>query len=151
MKISKATITDLNIVQSIVYDTVNAIYPNYYPYEVVSFFLAHHKAENIEKDINKGMVFLFKLNDKFIGIGTIEEKHLNRVFFLPEYQGQGYGTQIMDFLEKEIRKKYKTSLVDSSLPAYSFYEKRGYSPIEYHQYKVENNRVLCYHVMKKKL
>lgn len=35
----------------LVQDTITAIYPKYYPKEVVDFFLAHHSEEKIRADI----------------------------------------------------------------------------------------------------
>ena len=150
--IREATINDLRIIQEIVYKTISEIYLNYYPHEVVEFFLNHHNEENIACDLEQGNVYLF-YQDKngYIGTGTIVENSMNRVFVLPQYQGKGYGTQIMDFLEKTISEKYSNISLDSSLPAYNIYIKRGYKPIEYHEEYVDNNRVLCYHKMTKEI
>lgn len=148
----EATINDLKIIQEIVYKTISDIYPNYYPHEVVEFFLNHHSEENIAYDLEQGNVFLFYQNEnEYVGTGTIVENSMNRVFVLPQYQGKGYGTQIMDFLEKMILEKYSCISLDSSLPAYNIYIQRGYNPVEYHEELVDNNRMLCYHKMIKEI
>lgn len=148
--IREATINDLMIIQSIVYKTISEIYPNYYPQEVVDFFINHHNEENIIYDLTHNNVYLLQAdNNEYIGTGTVVNDSMNRIFVQPQYQGMGYGTQIMDFLERKISEKHNSISLDSSLPAFSIYMKRGYRPIGYHEEQVENNRVLCYHVMAK--
>lgn len=39
-------------------------------------------------------------------------------------------------------KESSTAYLEASLSSYSFYLKLGYKPIEYHQYDVENGRVM---------
>ena len=95
------------------------------------------------------MVYLFQINDKIVGTGSIEECKINRLFVLPKFQGKGYGKYIMNELEKIIFVNYLEVFVDASLPAYEMYVHRGYIPVEYHRIKTKNNHFLCYHVMKK--
>ena len=150
--IKRATVQDTAIVQQIVYETVKTIYPNYYPAGVVGFFLAHHNEENIVKDINNGGVFLIYDNENEVaGTGTKDGQEMNRVFVLPEFQGKGYGKRMMDYLEDLIGRGYDEVYLDSSLPAFSIYLKRGYQSIDYFEEAVGDNQVLCYHRMKKYL
>ena len=144
-----ATIKDLEVVVSIVHETIQEIYPNYYPKEVVDFFINHHKQENIKVDIENGSVFLIFEGDRVVGTGTIDGSSINRVFVLSGCQKKGYGSMLMDFLEKKVSLVYDRIYLDSSLPAFNIYIKRGYVPIEYHQEIVENGRVLCYPLMAK--
>lgn len=150
--IRRATVRDLAIVQQIVFKTVKTIYPNYYPAGVVDFFLAHHNEESIVKDINNEGVFLI-CNDEgeVAGTGTKDGEDMNRVFVLPEYQGKGYGRQMMDYLEDLIGREYDEVYLDSSLPAFNIYLKRGYQSIDYFEETVGDNQVLCYNRMKKYL
>lgn len=46
-----------------------------------------------------------------------DSNHITGVYVLPDYQKQGYGSKIMDYLEVEISKKYDTVLLDASLAA----------------------------------
>lgn len=148
-EIRQATTNDLETVRGIVSRTINEVYPNYYPREVVDFFLAHHQPENILPDILADKVYLLVENGDPVGTGTADGEQMNRVFVLPRCQGKGYGSRIMDFLENKIAKKHGRICLDSSLPAYKIYLKRGYSPVEYHEQPVENGRILCYQVMVK--
>ena len=148
--ITKAKKEQITIVQSIVYETINAIYHKYYPKDVVNFFLNHHSEENILQDIEKNNVYLLSDNGYYFGTGSISENYMNRVFILKEYQGKGHGSQLMDFLEKQIFSKYDSICLDSSLPAFNIYLKREYIPLTYCEEIVENGCVLCYHTMIKK-
>jgi len=151
--IKRVTTQDLKIVQQIVAETVKTIYPNYYPDKVVNFFLAHHSEENILKDINAGGVYFIYDNDenRIAGTGTKDGKDMNRVFILPEFQSKGYGGRIMTYLENLISLEYDEVCLDSSLPAFGIYLKRGYYSIDYMEEMVEDNHVLCYHRMRKDL
>lgn len=70
---------------------------------------------------------------------------------LPSHQKQGCGTQIMNCLENEIRKKHDTAILDASLPAVCLYEHRGYKTVEHGIYELENDVKLVYEIMEKKL
>ena len=148
--ITNATKEQITIVQSIVYETINAIYYKYYPKDVVNFFLNHHSEENILQDIEKNNVYLLSDNECYFGTGSISENYMNRMFILKEYQGKGYGSQLMDFLEKQIFFEHDSICLDSSLPAFNIYLKRGYIPLTYCEEIVDNGCVLCYYTMIKK-
>ena len=151
MKYIIAQIEDIGKVFDIVQDTIVAVYPRYYPMEVVRFFCQLHSKENIKKDIlNHSMGILF-VGDVAVGTGCYQENHITRVYVLPEYQGNGYGTYIMNELEKEISKNYNNTYLDASLPAIRLYEKLDYITKEHCSWEVENNAVLVYEVMEKEI
>ncbi len=150
MNIRQASLKDFESIHSIVHTTIKSIYPNYYPTEVVDFFLAYHNEENIKKDIEKGNVyFLLSEQAKIVATGSIDGSNIGRLYILPEYQGMGYGKAIMKALEEIIAVEYSSSTIEASLPSYDFYLKLGYQPMDYLKYPVENNRILCYYVMVK--
>ncbi len=151
MNIFKATVNDLQTVAAIVTSTIKAVYPNYYPAEVADFFLNHHSEGRIFADLQKGAVYLLREDQDIVATGSVEAKHISRVFVLPAFQGKGYGSLLMDFLEERIAQSHSAAILDASLPAQAFYIKRGYLPASYHQIKAANNRVLCYPVMHKLL
>lgn len=142
---------DLKIVFDIVQKTIKSIYPKYYPQEVVKFFCELHNLENIEKDICGGSVGLLKNGEDFVGTGCYKENHITRVYVLPEFQGKGYGTYIMNCLEEKIAEIHNKAYLDASLPASHLYEKRGYVTIEHRKWEVDNGVILVYEVMEKEL
>ena len=136
---------------NLVQQTIKAIYPKYYPREVVDFFCELHSLDNIRKDIENENVYALYDNDVLVGTGCLSDNHITRVYVLPEYQGKGYGTYIIKQLENEIKKKYDSAVLDASLPAVMLYEKLGYKTVNHNKYPLKNDVVLIYEVMEKKL
>lgn len=151
MEYIKATDENIDCVFNIVQNTVKTIYPKYYPGEVVDFFCEHHNRENIARDIELGNVGILVVNDQIVGTGSHDGNHITRVYVLPEFQGKGYGSFIMQCLEDEIAAKHSTVMLDASLPASHLYERRGYHTIKHEKWTVENDVVLVYEVMEKSL
>lgn len=72
------------------------------------------------------------------------------LFVLPDFQGRGIGTEILDFAERQIFEKHDDVVLHASLSAKSIYLKRGYREIEYRTKKNENSDYLCVDIMQKK-
>lgn len=151
MEYIKAINKNVDDVFEIVQKTVTTIYPKYYPKEVVDFFCELHNRENIAKDIENGNVGILVVNDQIVGTGSYDGNHITRVYVLPEFQGKGYGSFIMQCVEDEISVKHHTVLLDASLPASHLYEQRGYHTIKHERWPVENDVILVYEVMEKML
>jgi GNAT superfamily N-acetyltransferase len=152
MKIRKAYEKDFETVKSITHTTIKAVYPHYYPTGAVDFFLKHHSDENIRRDIEIGSVYLLSdENGEIAGTVTVAENHINRLFVLPEYQGRGYGSELIRFAEELISEKYAYIEIDASFSAKSIYIRKGYQFVEYNIIRTENGDFLCYDVMKKEL
>lgn len=147
--IRKAEIEELDTIHAIVYHAISNTFPNYYPQEVVEFILDYHKMRNIKQDIMRGNIYILSEGNIIIGTGSINGTEISRVFLLPEYQRQGYGSKIMDFLEKEIFQKSNKVRVEASLPAFKFYLKRGYKSVEFLEYPVFNGRIFFYPILEK--
>lgn len=151
MKYIEAAINDLDKIYAIVQETIKTIYPKYYPAEVVDFFAGLHSPDNIRRDIENRMVGMLFSGETIIGTGTCTENHITRVFVLPEYQGKGYGSYIMQQLEDKVSQKHDKAILDASLPASLFYENRGYVTVRHETWNCENDTVLVYGVMEKQL
>lgn len=151
MEYIKATKKDTEQITALVQDTIQTIYPKYYPKEVVDFFCRLHCEENIARDIEAGLVGVLRDDNRIVGTGCYKENHITRVYVKPPCQGQGYGSYIMQCLESEIASRYDTVELDASLPASHLYEKRGYKTVKHGRWNVENGVVLVYEVMEKTL
>lgn len=134
-------------IYELIHRTIEEIYTKYYSDEAVRFFLEFHSEENILKDISDGKVYAVTFGQDVIGTGTLDGDHIKRLFVLPQFQGRGIGTLIMDFFESEIIKTHGAVYLDSSLPAGKFYHSRGYAVKEYREHKLENDKVLAYEIM----
>jgi len=150
--IKQAYKDDLQVVKYITVETINQIYPHYYPKGAVEFFLEHHNDTNILNDIEAGKVFLYVNNDdQPVGTVTIKENDICRLFVLPQYQGKGYGRKLLDFAESKIAENYDEILLDASLPAKRIYLRRGYKEKESHIIEAYYDDFLCYDIMAKKV
>lgn len=138
-------------ITDLVQNTIKTIYPKYYPKEVVEFFCKLHCTENIEEDIKKGYLRILLDGNCIFGTGSYVNNHITRVYVHPNFQGKGYGSFIIEKLEKEIALTYNTVCLDASLPASRLYEKLGYKTVKHEKYLVENDAVLVYEIMEKKL
>lgn len=145
--------TDINIesIFHIVQSTVTTIYPRYYPKEVVDFFCALHNRENIASDVEVGKAGVLVVDNQIVGTGSHDGNHITRVYVLPEFQGKGYGSYIMQCIEDEIAGTYNVVQLDASLPACGLYEHRGYHTIKHEKHMVENGVILVYEIMEKAL
>lgn len=100
MEIQKAKPENLKAITRVVQQTIQQVYSRYYPDGVVQFFSELHQAEHIMADMEKGCVWILQADSQIVGTGTLVENHITRVFVLPEYQGKGYGSRLMEALEK---------------------------------------------------
>lgn len=168
MKIRRADMNDLEQVKCVTCETIQKIYPHYYPKGAVDFFLAHHNDATIAQDIAAHNVFVLEATighkhertnsskredsseaNSIIGTVTANGNEICRLFVLPGCQGKGFGTALLDFAEQHIAKQYKTICLHSSLPAKLLYLKRGYRHASSHIIDTPNGDVLCYDVLQK--
>ena len=145
----KAAAGEAGAVCDIVQGTKAAVYPHYYTQAVVDFFGRLHSIDNITKDIEDGKIDVLLVDGKIIGTGSRTDDHITRVYVLPEYEGKGYGSMIMDHLEEEIFKDYDHCNLDASLPAAMFYEHRGYRTTEHKKHDIGDGEVMIYEIMRK--
>lgn len=135
----------------LVQNTITTVYPRYYPKEVVDFFCELHNENKIRADIEKGCLGVLIENGQILGTGSYNENHITRVYVNPDFQGNGFGSIIMQNLENQIALSYNTVNLDASLPASRFYERHGYVTQSHEKYPVENGVVLVYEIMQKSL
>ena len=93
----------------------------------------------------------FDNENNAVGTVTVKENEICRLFVLPEYQGNGYGGELISFAENKIMQKYDNIVLHASLPAKAIYLKRGYKEVEFHSIKTENGDYLCYDMMIKQI
>lgn len=105
IKIESASEKNIHDIFQLVQNTILEIYSKYYRDEVVQFFCDWHSETRITKDVTEGKTYIIFDNGKMVATGTAEAEHITRVYVLPEYQGHGLGSALMDFLEdKTIRR-----------------------------------------------
>lgn len=145
----KAVAREAQIVYNIVQGTKTEIYPHFYTQAVVDFFGRLHSIDNIEKDIKDSRIDILSVDGKIIGTGSRTDNHITRVYVLPEYEGKGYGSVIMEHLETDIFSEYEECVLDASFPATMFYEHRGYRTVEHKKHDIGDGEVMIYEIMRK--
>ena len=130
MEYTKATIDDMEEFYDLVQNTIQEVYPKYYPEEVVRFFSQQHCWENLERDLEEERIYILQDGECVIGAGSFEGNHITRVF---------------------VRKarEYESVRLEATLPAVIMFEKRGYRTIRHEKWTVRNGAVLVYPVMEK--
>ena len=152
MKIVKAAAADVATVKRIVRETIEAVYPRYYPRGAVEYFLAYHSDENIAKDIAAGKTYLLVgENGEAAGTVSVDGADIGRLFVLPERQGKGFGGALLSFAEEKVAEKYSEATLSSSLPAKAIYMKKGYIFADYTALETPKGDFLCFDTMKKEL
>lgn len=133
----------------LVQNTIQEVYPKYYPEEVVRFFSQQHCWENLERDLEEERIYILQDGECVIGAGSFEGNHITRVFVRKDYQRHGVGSLIMQRLEDVIAREYESVRLEATLPAVIMFEKRGYRTIRHEKWTVRNGAVLVYPVMEK--
>lgn len=151
MNYAKAREEDLEPIYQLVQQSIRTVYPQYYPQAIVDFFSNLHTQDNIWSDLRRGHIRGLYLKGRLIATGTLKENHILRVFVLPEFQDQGYGSLLMRYLEEEIALEHNLALLEASLCASCFYEKQGYKTISHTKLCLDSNACLVYENMEKSL
>jgi len=135
-------------VYNLVHDTIEKIYPKYYPRKAVDFFHEYHSKENMLKNLPNEFTGIIIENNKVIGTGSAKDNDIGRFFILPEYQNKGYGKLLLKKIENEvIKKNYINITLSSSLGAVFFYRSCGYKYNDYKIIPVEDGEYLCFLAM----
>ncbi len=149
MKYEIAKNENMEQIYQLVQNTINAVYPLYYPQGAVEFFCGLHSRENIAADIENGFVRVLLSDGCLVGTGSRNKNHIARLFVASDFQKKGYGSYIMQCLEKEISLNSGSVYLDASLAAACFYERRGYKTMKHQELFVNENVRLTYEVMEK--
>ena len=152
MKIVPAFPADAEAVRQIAHATIRAVYPHYYPPGAVDYFLKHHNAAAIERDIAENRVYLcISDGGEPAGTVTVSGSEIGRLFVLTAYQGRGYGGALLTFAENIIAEYADTAVLDVSFSAKAIYLKRGYEAVSWHVIETEQGDYLCYDEMSRRL
>lgn len=89
-------------IHHVMQSTIRAVYPKYYPTEVVDFFCQLHSRKHVQEGVESGNRDVLLDEGKVVGVGCADGNHITSVYVLPECQGQGFGSHILDCLEARI-------------------------------------------------
>jgi GNAT superfamily N-acetyltransferase len=152
MKIIDYTDNCFEEIYNVVHNTIEKIYPKYYPRKAVDFFHKHHSKENMLEKLPNEFTKIILENGIIIGTGSVKDNEIGRFFILSDYQNKGYGKILLKELEnKIIENKYEEITLASSLGAVFFYKSCGYKYYDYRIIPVEEGENLCYLEMIKEI
>ncbi|MBR2916596.1 MAG: GNAT family N-acetyltransferase, partial [Clostridia bacterium] len=122
-------------VSSLIIHTVRISNIEDYSAELMEELIKHQQAENVLERAGWTHFYVAQDGNEIIGCGAIgpywgkeDESSLFTIFVLPEYQGKGIGTKIIETLEKdEYFLRSKRIEIPSSITAVNFYRKFGYN------------------------
>lgn len=113
--------------------------------ELYQDFKTNPATESILKllyKINKNLHYSIFLEHRMIGAAELRldsetECYINRIFLVPEFQNQGWGTKIIEYFEEQFPHVTKWTLCTphKSYRNHHFYEKLGYKKVGEHQGK----------------
>lgn len=156
-KLRLATAEDVDEVHRLVQATIHTCYSGYYTRSVVEGFCRYHSLESIAADVAEGKVYVLASDGRIVGTATLDGSYIGRVYVLPEEQGKGLGTLLMDALEELAADAGNTTAtLDSSIPGKGLYERRGYVVVRTEVWDIEPfgelpAARLVYEVMEKQL
>lgn len=143
--------TELQKAYELIQVVIEAVYTRYYHKEAVDFFKAYYSLEALESAFEEESLYVVDNQGEVIGIGAVKLNEIRRVFIDIRYQGQGYGKDMVQFLEDLIDKNgYSEVILDGSLSGIEFYKKMGYEEQGFSQVELKQ-ATLCYIKMRKPL
>lgn len=138
-------------IHNVLQTTIRTVYPKYYPAEVAEFFCDLHSLDHVLEGIASGNMGVLVEDGNVVGTGCADGNHITGVYVLPEHQGRGFGSYIIDCLEARIATSHDVACLDASLPAAALYEHRGYKTVGHGTIELENDVKLVYEKMEKRL
>jgi GNAT superfamily N-acetyltransferase len=143
---------EIDELYNFIVDTINISYFGYYPEEAINHFIEYSNVNDILEDAQNNYVIVIKNETGIIATGTLIYTHIKRVFVSPKYQGKGLGKLIMyDLEEKAKANNLKLVELHSSLFAKQFYDSLHYKMFKIGKVEVENDELLYYQRMAKRL
>ncbi len=79
----------------------------------MQFFVDLHSEANIEEVMAVEEIYFVVAHGEIVGTGSIRKNEICRLFILPEYQGKGYGSSLMDLLEAKVFGNHRKVHVDA--------------------------------------
>jgi GNAT superfamily N-acetyltransferase len=142
---------DLAEVKRLVDATIETSYAGVYPREAIDFFLSYHTAEHILEDAKLGYTVVLTAGE-IAGTGTLLGSTIKRVFVHPSHQRRGYGTLLMQALEREaLERGIRKVDLSASLPSKRFYDVLRYETECEAYIPLRNGKRLDYYAMVKDL
>jgi GNAT superfamily N-acetyltransferase len=152
MVLRPITPEDAQAACDVIHATIDGVYTPVYPPRTIQFFKIFHSVDSITERAQKGHILVVEQEGSIVGTAASLENRIFGMFVLPDFQGRGYGRDLMDALETQIKADGHTEAVLSmSLPSEGFYRSRGYIDFEEYSRDVGGGEMLVFSDAKKRL
>ena len=147
--------TDATEVSELIRKTISISNVKDYPLELIEILVNSFTPQHVIKRASWTHFYVAEEQEKIVGCGAIgpywgkeDESSLFTIFVLPEYQGKGIGSAIIDTLENDSYfLRAKRIEIPASITGVPFYLKMGYhykngitEPDEEHLIRMEKNK-----------
>lgn len=92
-----------------------------------AFLQSRDCAAYLRKGRTAGKRLFLLLDPKPVGLVSILDREIGDLYILPEWQGRGYGSRLLEYALERVEKPYLTVL-SSNLRAIQLYGKYGFFP-----------------------
>jgi GNAT superfamily N-acetyltransferase len=143
---------DINAMQSLMIETISTCYATFPPAYRQHWMEDHHSVDHILQEATEGLTLVVEYEGRIIGTGNIMGNRIQSIIVHPDFQRQGYGTELMRRLEQYARNN-RISAVQlwASTPARPFFERLDYQTLSEHQFKDPNLQEFKYYIMEKRI
>jgi GNAT superfamily N-acetyltransferase len=100
------------------------------PIEVRNQIADSRTTEYIEQIANNRTIVVATLNAKIVGMSALKANEIRHMYVKSEYQGQGIGSKLIKFLEREAYERGFPSIIVNSVDhSEDFYVKNGFQSL----------------------
>ncbi|TQR20727.1 GNAT family N-acetyltransferase [Psychrobacillus vulpis] len=155
MKITEFTISDIEEIVSLFYDTVHTINSKDYTLEQLNVWAPKEEKEmriSFWKDsLSQHIAYVVKINNEIVGFADLTSGgYLDRLYVHKDYQRNGIATLLVEKLESEARKFDISQITtDASITAKTFFEHKGYKVIKMQTVERKGIMLTNYKMLKK--
>jgi ribosomal protein S18 acetylase RimI-like enzyme len=159
--IKKATANDIPLIRDLCLRVWPQTYASILPQDRIDYMLEYmYSPASLEKQINTGSQFIFVYNgEEPVGFAAYLSKgdgiyKLDKIYILPSQQGKGTGRFVIDYIIDEIKQCGATALqlqVNRNNKAKDFYEKFGFTVIDFQVFDIGHGHFMDDYVMEKKI
>jgi putative acetyltransferase len=129
MRVRTYEIGDTQQIVKLFYDTVHEVnIRDYTKAQVDAWALADIDLESWTKSLSSKFTFVAEEGSQIAGFGELEANgHIDRFYCHKDFQGKGFGTQILEQIELQAQKlEIKKLFTEASITAKPFFESKGF-------------------------
>ncbi|MFA6457038.1 MAG: GNAT family N-acetyltransferase [Bacteroidota bacterium] len=149
------TLDDTNDIQKVLFNTWLASYADFIPITDIQWYFNNYYSEinfaqMFDDELSTG--FVAEIKSHIIGYARMKvdmEQHrcyLESLYVLPEFQGQGIGTELLKIVERKAQEKSFNQIwlgvMQQNLPSLEWYKKLGFSFVEQSPFQMGKSTVL---------